>query len=195
MEFNQNNEPFIRPHSNLRLMPPRLSDGEAVLHILNDPKTYMNLIGPPFPYTQKDWNGWFPIISKVSKDALAEWREVEEWGRAEKEVRVSRHRSAAEEGGREWMGAGSTVMSIRELDQATLEESFLGEITIKRYRFLTVTNEEERRAEEENNALRGGDPGIVWEFGCRYSGFLLRKLIFHYYLSDDNHLTSPSQAC
>jgi hypothetical protein len=68
MEFDSNDSPIIRlsaPHTNITITPPRYSDGEAVISMLSDPRVYMNLAGPPYPYAQKEWDEWFPIIERA----------------------------------------------------------------------------------------------------------------------------------
>ena len=48
--------PVPHPSSRIVLAPPRQSDGPYVLAALNDKRVYMNLIGPPYPYTDDDWD-------------------------------------------------------------------------------------------------------------------------------------------
>jgi hypothetical protein len=81
MEFDANNSPFIRlpaPNENIIITPSRYSDGDAVIELLSDPRVYMNLAGPPYPYGQEEWDSWFPILEKASKDikGMARSREV-----------------------------------------------------------------------------------------------------------------------
>lgn len=156
MEFDSNNSPFLRlpaPHSNIILTPPRDSDGDAVIEILSDPRVYMNLAGPPFPYGQKEWDEWFPIIEKGAHDALLELREVEK---------------AKKEGGSGtiWV-KGASVNAIRELDPVTSEQKFIGIIGIDRRDFVFHDgNKETQMRKEENFAFEAGNPGITWELGC-----------------------------
>jgi hypothetical protein len=160
MEFDANNSPFIRlpaPNENIIITPSRYSDGDAVIKLLSDPRVYMNLAGPPYPYGQEEWDGWFPILEKASKDTLAEWLEVE--------------KSRKEGGhGRKWVtGArGAPVSAIREVDPVTGEQRFIGSIdaTRKNWLFYAVT-EENKRKQEANDALEAGDPRIQWDLGCK----------------------------
>jgi len=72
----------------------------------------MNIVSPPFPYKQEDWDKLFPIWEKNYVGSLAEWR-------------------AKEEGRREWVGS-MPVMCIREKDPETGVEKFLGDISVHR---------------------------------------------------------------
>ncbi len=158
MEFNPtNNEPFIAlppPHSNIFLTPPRITDAPAAIRILNDPLVYMYLGSPPFPYTQQSFDEWFPTASKASAEALSEYLDVVETRNGE-------------EGGRQWVNSKIPVGSIRERNEDTGEEVFIGEIGIKKKAFLMVKDEEEKkRLMAENLALEAGDERIMWEVGC-----------------------------
>lgn len=152
MEFDKDGSPFIQfpaPHENLRITPPLYSDGPAVAKINNDPRVYMYLSGPPFPYTQESWDEWWPILSKVAAEALAEFKEVQD-------------------GKRKWVGAGSPVMAIREMKGDGISE-FIGDIAIRKREFLVIKDETERkRARDENEGLEAGDPQIQWEIGCKH---------------------------
>lgn len=126
----------------------------------------MNLAGPPYPYGQKEWDSWFPILEKASKDTLAEWREVEQ---------------ARKEGshGRQWVtGAhGAPVTAIREVDSVTEEQKFIGSIdaTRKNWLFYGVA-EENKRKQEANDALEAGDPKIQWDLGCKSQTILFFRV-------------------
>jgi hypothetical protein len=126
----------------------------------------MNLAGPPFPYTRKDWDEWFPMIEKATSDALVEWREVDK-------SRKENERGSGEE--KRWLGEGLPVSSIREVDPVTGEQKFIGDIGIRRREFMILGDEEEKkRLVEENNALEAGNPNIAWEMGCESFPFLRR---------------------
>ncbi|KAL9618610.1 MAG: hypothetical protein Q9160_006721 [Pyrenula sp. 1 TL-2023] len=107
----------------------------------------MNLVGPPFPYTQESSEEWTKILSKATGDALKEYRE------------------AQDADGKKWVGQ-LPVSAIREVDTDSGEGRFIGEVTIRRRAYETVTDPAERkRLEEENEALKVGDPEIKWAFG------------------------------
>jgi GNAT superfamily N-acetyltransferase len=170
MEFDANNSPFIRlpaPNENIIITPSRYSDGDAVIELLSDPRIYMNLAGPPYPYGQEEWDSWFPILEKASKDTLKEWREVE---------------NSRKEGvhGRQWVtGAhGAPVTAIREIDPVTGEQKFIGSIdaTRKNWLFYGATDENKRK-QEANDALEAGDPKIQWDLGCKSQTMLFSYMI------------------
>ncbi|KDN40576.1 hypothetical protein RSAG8_08048, partial [Rhizoctonia solani AG-8 WAC10335] len=61
----QTNEPFIAlpaPYSNIRLTPPRLSDADDIMVIMNTPEIIMNFATPPYPYLREHCDGWFRIL-------------------------------------------------------------------------------------------------------------------------------------
>jgi hypothetical protein len=151
MEFDEEGSPYIPfppPHQSLRLTPPRYADGVNAARIHNDPKVYMNLSGPPFPYTQESWDSWWPIVSKVASDALAEFEDVQA-------------------GKRKWVRAGSPVMVIREM-KGDGDGELIGDIAIRMQEFLLIKDVAERkRARDENEGFEAGDPRIVWEMGCK----------------------------
>ena len=156
MEFDSNNSPFIRlpaPHQNIIITPSRYSDGDAVIEVLSDPRVYMNLAGPPFPYGQKEWDDWFAILEKASKDALSEWREVQKTRKEGGE-------------GRRWTN-GVPVTAIRDVDPVTGEQKFIGSIDATRTNFtFHGAHDENQRKQEENDALEAGNPDIDWGVGC-----------------------------
>ncbi|GME23814.1 hypothetical protein GTA08_BOTSDO10325 [Neofusicoccum parvum] len=158
VQYDNDNEPFLQlpePHSHLRLTAPRESDGPDVIEAMNDRSVYMNLLNPPFPYLEKDWHEFYPILRDLQQKARAELKEVEEW----------RHDGAV--GEKKWIGAGLPFHSIREVNAVTGEEKFLGKISIRRSDFLWLTENSEKRMRmrDENKALPNGDPKIEWELG------------------------------
>jgi hypothetical protein len=162
MEFDSNNSPFIRlpaPLQDIIITPPLYSDGDAVIKILSDPKVYMKLAGPPYPYGQKEWDEWFPLIEKVSSDALVEYLEVE---KAKKE--------SVE--GRRWVN-GTPIRTIRAIDPVTREQKCIGTIDPTRTDFVFHgAREENRRKQTHNDGLEVGSPEIEWCFGCESFLFL-----------------------
>lgn len=152
MQLDANNEPFIplpAPHNNIILTPPRFADADAAIACLNDPTVYMNLSGPPFPYTQENSKEWTSILSKATSDALKEFR------------------AAQGDDGKRWVSQ-IPVSAIREMDADSGEGKFIGEVTIRRRVYESVTDPVERkRLQEENEALKAGDPRIEWAFGCK----------------------------
>jgi RimJ/RimL family protein N-acetyltransferase len=173
MEFDANNTPFIRlpaPLTNIILAPPLYSDGEAVIEILNDPRVYMNLNGPPFPYEQKEWDEWFPLIQKSSSEALIEFQEVEKL------------RKGVGEGpkeGRRWVSAGSPISAIREVDPVTGEQRFIGTISFGRADRSTSDGEDKGMLNDVHISLEAKGSEMGWVMGCESPLFILSRLIFH----------------
>lgn len=166
MEFDKNNSPFIPlppPHTDIIVTPPRYTDGDAIIRNFNDPKVYMNLVTPPYPFTRQDWDERFPIIERQAHDALLEWKEAEA-------SRLNAVAGEAEGMQRKWVGIGFPVTAIREIDPKTREETFIGDISIRRREFKVTLDEGERkRARDENFDLEAGDPRIAWDVGCTSS--------------------------
>jgi len=162
MEFDANNTPFIRlpaPLTNIIIAPPLYSDGEAVIKIFNDPRVYMNLLGPPFPFMQKDWDERFALIQKSSSDALIQFREVVK----------SRAEGGAGDGrkpGSRWVDAGSPVSAIRELDPVTGEQNFIGSIGFAKRKYPVLESEEEKKRNiAVDGPLETGVPEMPWSMG------------------------------
>ncbi|KAK5455197.1 hypothetical protein LTS15_005917 [Exophiala xenobiotica] len=155
------------PHSTSRIIltPPNIADGRDVVAALNDPRVYMNLNGPPYPYTDEDYLGWYEVIEEAARTSSEEMQTIK---------RSSNIASDTEQnaGGcqRKWMGRSWWVSAIRELrserSESGEEMKFLGETTVRRSNFLYITDEAERHNKvDENNSLEAGDPKILWEVG------------------------------
>ncbi|KAJ7455930.1 acyl-CoA N-acyltransferase [Mycena galericulata] len=67
-------EPFLRltSHKNIILTPPRLSDGPAMIPLLNDERVYHWLSSPPFPYLPEHADWWLNQAKQKSDFLLAE---------------------------------------------------------------------------------------------------------------------------
>jgi len=155
MEFTNSNPavPFIRlppPFENIIITPPRYGDGSTVIEIMANPVVYMNLEGPPFPYTQESWQEWYPIIAKLSSDSLAEYYAAEE---------------ARKRGEKRWIKTALPVCMIREVDRATGDEKFLGACDVRFRGVPGVENEKRKRMKEINEGYEAGDPRIEREIG------------------------------
>jgi len=130
-----------------------------MVDMMNDPRVYMNIMTPPFPYALKDWELFFPIIQKLCSDALVEWKELEKCRNDATE--------AGKEEGKRWMG-NVPVQSLREIDPETKEQKYIGSIGIRRGGFLATRDVVERkRLAAENASRKAGDPLIEWEIGCK----------------------------
>ncbi|KAJ7492083.1 hypothetical protein FB451DRAFT_1216925 [Mycena latifolia] len=67
-------EPFLRlaSHKNIILTPTRLSDGPAIIPLLNDERVYYWLSSPPFPYLPEHAVWWLNQAKEKSDKLLAE---------------------------------------------------------------------------------------------------------------------------
>jgi len=139
-------EPFLRlpdRHSNIILTPPRSTDSDAIVTLLNDPRVYMTLEGPPYPYEHRFAVEWLERVK--SKTDLA-WTAI-------------RHSS-----GNEMFGA-SPVRILREVNDDG-SQTFLGDCGIERWGYPDVENLEERERLVTGNLNRpDGDVGIIWTIG------------------------------
>ncbi|KIX95349.1 uncharacterized protein Z520_08866 [Fonsecaea multimorphosa CBS 102226] len=156
------------PHPTLRiaLTPPRESDGAAVILGLNHPKVYMNLNGPPYPYTAKDWTEWYAKSSSDSKENLSELIAIRKSEQSSPST-TGKFATAGDGSQRSWLGRHwtSTIRHFEDSDAST-NANFIGEIGVERESFLYIVDEEERnRRKEANDKLQAGDPNITWEIG------------------------------
>lgn len=164
--------PVPHPSSSIALTPPRKSDGPEVLATLNDQRVYMNLIGPPYPYTQKDWEEWYSFISYAALECSRELQAIQHLrqtsGAGDSEIDSQRTR---------WVSQPMWPSTIRELPEPNSSSDtgrFIGAITVERGQFLYVLDDRERqRWKRENDSLAAGDPKIIWEVGCRSTTLLL----------------------
>ncbi|KAJ6543559.1 GNAT domain-containing protein [Mycena vulgaris] len=149
LEFNAvTGEPFLRlppPFANIIITPPRMSDVEPSVEILNDPAVamWMGPMGPGSePYTAARAEPW---LTKV---------------KAETDVVVQELHSTP--GG---PFTGCPVRHIREVREDGTDV-FIGDVGLARSRWSEVLDADERaRLVAENNARAAGDPAIVWHVG------------------------------
>ncbi|KAF7888224.1 uncharacterized protein EAF02_002765 [Botrytis sinoallii] len=143
-------------HQNLILTRPRISDARNSIIAFADPAVYLNLTGPPFPYTQDDFDSFFnEVLDKNSRVAAAELWDA---------------KSAQEDGSpvQKWVGAVPfpSIREVRVGEKGERIEEFVGQIDIRRRGFVTTIDEEERKKLAKENADRKtGDPEIEWEIG------------------------------
>ncbi|KAH8119298.1 GNAT domain-containing protein [Phellopilus nigrolimitatus] len=152
------NEVYLQlaaPLQNIIITPPRLSDAPAITQILNDPRVYKTLEGPPCPYLLEHAESWITSVKKESDVVLKALEDV-----AEKERQIE-HGAAGLV-----VVNGCPVRALREVqDDGT--DIFLGDIGISRcVRFHYLRNEgEEAALVTRNAALATGDPEIIWTIG------------------------------
>jgi len=150
-------EPYLRlppPNGNIIITPPRMSDASFTPAILNDPRVYRTLSGPPYPYLPEHAQDWVTMIKRTADKVLADLRDA------------SNEQSLLIVG-------GCPVRTLREV-RPDGTDIYLGDIEIHRASWLEVLDAE-RRSElrEENEARVVGDPDIVWEIGGEtYTGCL-----------------------
>ncbi|KAF5871812.1 putative gnat family protein [Botrytis fragariae] len=143
-------------HQNLILTRPRTSDAKNSIAAFANPAVYLNLTGPPFPYTQDDFDSFFnEVLDKNSRIAAAELWDA---------------KSAQEDGSpvQKWVGAVPfpSIREVRVGEKGERIEEFIGQIDIRRRGFVTTIDEEERKKLAGEHAERKtGDPGIEWEIG------------------------------
>ncbi|KAF8591952.1 acyl-CoA N-acyltransferase [Ramaria rubella] len=139
-------EPFLRlpfPHSNIILTPPRASDSDAIVPILNDRRVFRWLDGPPYPYNIDHARAWLEITSKASDDVIQELKEK----------------------GSGYVVEGCPVRTLREVTDSG-EEIFLGDCVIRRWLFDDIADPEEReRLTKENEKRLPTDPETQWGIG------------------------------
>jgi len=152
-----NREPYLAlpyPHENIRLTPPRLSDVESIVSILNDRRVYASLQGPPFPYKSDHAVSWITLVKKTCDDVVVQ---------LEAAPRPSEHQEGAGED--VFIVGGCPVRILRERKEDG-SDMYLGDLGIDRHGFPLVVDEEEKaRKTRENEAKSIGDPTIIWSFG------------------------------
>ncbi|KAJ7780228.1 acyl-CoA N-acyltransferase, partial [Mycena maculata] len=139
-------EPFLRlpaPHANIIITPPRMSDVEPSVPIMNDPAVYMWL-GPraPIGYNAAKAESWLTQITAESDVLLDELR--------------TNPRGPF---------SGCLVRHVREV-RAEGTDVFLGDVGLGLSNWTEVQDKEEQaRLVAENNAQCAGDPDIAWHIG------------------------------
>ena len=150
-------EPFLRlphPYDHIIITPPRLSDASELKALLNDPKVYLTLHGPPFPYLEEHAVGWLKLVTQQADRALHEFLEREEFGKDDSVF-----------GG---LVRSCPVRYIRELHEDGTDV-LLGDIDVHRCQYPDVEDIDQRERLSRENAVRElGDPELAWCIGCEY---------------------------
>lgn len=137
-------ELFLRlpaPYENIVITPPRETDANDLVLMLNDPRIYKFLLAPPFPYRPHHAEEWLRMTRNKSDKILKALREGET------------------------VVDGFPVQYIREM-QSDGSELLLGDVSVARQGWLTVSDEGVRaKMTKENSERPVGDPGIVWTIG------------------------------
>jgi len=143
-------EPYLRlpaPLDNIILTPPRMTDADATVAIMNDEGVAMKLASPPYPYLHEHAISWLEKETERNRCAM------EEIDRAT--------RSSAGE----VFFSECPVQSIRE-EKEDGEEVYIGDVRLARTTYFNILDgEEAKRLEKMNSEKPAGDPGIEWAFG------------------------------
>lgn len=172
----QTQEPYLRlpaPLSHIILTPHRLHQLEETIAVkvplLNDPRIYLNLTGPPYPYLREHEEEWVK-----SKCAAAE--PVLQALRAEFQTSVLQQQYFD-------LCPFTVIREVTEEDPQTghpKQDVLIGDIEIARYMFYEYRHDSPERAEAQrlNNELPPGDEGIAWGIGCEYTGYSICIRLF-----------------
>lgn len=172
-------EPFLRlkHHRNIILTPPRPSDTTCYPPILNDPRVYEQLIGPPIPFLP---GGHFYSVRHPQKQmGITQNAEHAEAFFAKAKVSsdaVFTKLSTSKDIEIPETVGHCPINAIREVSEGE-EDIFLGDISLRRctdVRLLTAITDSDSlpgdqggaRQAEENASRVIGDPQIIWTIGC-----------------------------
>jgi len=149
---DQTKEPFLRLggglHSDIILTPPRAGDADAITTLLNDPRVYSTLEGPPYPYERGFAVEWLDAVKTVTDQV---WSAIQQAPKSASAV----------------YGA-SPVRIIRQINEDGTQ-TFLGDCGIDRWGYPDIEDLQERgRLTAENEARPIGDECIVWTIGGRW---------------------------
>ena len=137
-------EVFLRlpaPHENIIITPPRESDVDELVIMLNDPRVYRFLLTPPYPYHPHHAEEWLRMTK----------------GRSDRLLEVLRGGGS--------MVDGCPVQYIREI-QPDGTNLLLGDVSVARNGWIEVRDEGQRaRLAKENLGKPVGDHSIVWTMG------------------------------
>jgi len=137
-------EPFLRLNLtgiHVILTPPRLSDPDYIVPILNDSRVNRNLLSTPIPYTKGDGVEW---ITRARDKA---YKVIEQMKAGQQYVDTC------------------PAHILREVTESG-EEIYVGDCSIGLSRFFEIGDAQERERKLQENASKElGDPSIEWIFG------------------------------
>lgn len=146
-------EPYLRlpaPNDNIIITPPRATDVDATVALMNDERVAMNLASPPYPYLHEHAVWWVGTQVEENREAT---EEIEQ---------------AMSSGKEEFILSKSPVQSLREVKESG-EEVFIGDVSIRRSNYFHIRDAEEAKQLEKANSERPvGDPEIIWFFGGQH---------------------------
>ncbi|KAL5528335.1 hypothetical protein ACEPAF_7471 [Sanghuangporus sanghuang] len=138
------------PHENIIITPPRKNDTDAIVEAMNDPRVYMTLLSPPFPYLREHAEAWLVSSIQACDTAYDKLKQA-----AAKDVDDRSPVVHVD---------GCPVSFLREVRKDG-SDAYLGSIGIFRsFRFQFLRDEErERSLSSRNLELPAGHPEIIWE--------------------------------
>jgi len=150
LEVNQQTaEPYLRlppPYAHIIITPPRMSDAPTIVQILNDPRVYKSLQGPPYPYLPEHAQSWLLSVTLQSDAVLRDLKEAGGDGKLK-------------------IVDDCPVRSLREVKEDGTDV-YLGDCTIDRWGWPEIVDRDQRqRLTDGNVARKAGDPDILWGIG------------------------------
>ncbi|KAH8917936.1 hypothetical protein BT69DRAFT_1354325 [Atractiella rhizophila] len=126
-------EPFLKlppPLDNYRLTPWRSDEADihSNMEILNDKRVYMNLLGPPFPYTIENARFWCSLRTDGTRKLVTYLRETKDWRDIQKisgcPFEVIRYSDRPDSAGGKFLGS----IDARPLDGEPFEDACFPDI-------------------------------------------------------------------
>ncbi|KAJ5692384.1 hypothetical protein N7462_001807 [Penicillium macrosclerotiorum] len=156
-------EPYLRladPFSNIIITPHRLNQLqqtiEAKVPLLNDPRIYLNLSGPPYPFLPEHEEEYVKMKCEAGEPVLNALR-------VEFETLVKEQQFFD-------ICPFNVIREVTEQDPHTghpLKDFLIGDVGVNRYMFYEHKHGSEERAQAQrlNEELPAGDERIVWGIG------------------------------
>ena len=166
-------EPYLQlaaPFSDIIITPHRLNEIEKtstqLVAILNDPRVYIWLEGPPYPFQLEDGQAWVERNCRETEKVIATLQ-VEHAGNLHRQENIAQFDTPKSFD----VCPFTCIRKVTERDLATgapLRDIVIGDMTIKRHTFheLPQGSKERAEAQERNGKLPAGDQNIVWGIGC-----------------------------
>ncbi|KAL5523872.1 hypothetical protein ACEPAG_8045 [Sanghuangporus baumii] len=160
------NEVYLQlpaPHESIIITPPRMTDADALIRIMNDPRIYKMLLDAPFPFLPTHAEVWL-IAKKKRSDAV-----FDELKRSTgRNKRNNKNLGGAEDRQTSPLRyVGDCPVSILREVQKDGSDIFIGYIGVfrcERFEFLRDKEQEDEFA-SRNEEFPVGSPKIIWEIG------------------------------
>jgi len=157
-------EVYIRlpaPNNNIILTPPRTSDADGIVEIMNDERVALKFSIPPYPYLHDHAVAYLKAEVEKYAKVMSEISSRAGSSNLGCSTKISK---GEEEGNERILFSECPVQSIREVRENG-EEIYIGEARIARSAYLDVRDEEESIRMTRTNLDRPvGDPEILWTF-------------------------------